>query len=84
MLNHCPNRARTAASGKAATCPLLVRGAYPSILLVKARPAVSAQFRHTLHQRIPASLLALYIALYAVRYAAWALGTEATTVVPCA
>ena len=42
----------------------------------KARPAVSAQFRHTLHQRIPASLLALYIAIYAVRYAGWALGTE--------
>lgn len=41
----------------------------------KAHPAVSAKFRRTLPQRLPVPLLALYTAIYAVRYAGWALGT---------
>lgn len=42
----------------------------------KATPTVSAQLRHALRQRLPAPLLALYTAIYAVRYTSWAIGTS--------
>jgi Ser/Thr protein kinase RdoA (MazF antagonist) len=41
----------------------------------KANASVSAQLRRTLSQRLAVPLLALYTALYAVRYASWAIGT---------
>lgn len=42
----------------------------------KAAAAVSARLRLALRQRLPAPLLALYTAVYSVRYAGWAIGTE--------
>jgi hypothetical protein len=41
----------------------------------KASPKVRAQLRRMLGERLPATKLALYVAIYAVRYASWALGT---------
>jgi aminoglycoside phosphotransferase len=42
----------------------------------KASAEVTAQLRRMLSQRLPAPVLALYIAIYAVRYASWAIGTS--------
>jgi hypothetical protein len=42
----------------------------------KARPAVIRRLWTEIEDRIPSDVLALYVALYAVRYASWAIGTR--------
>jgi Ser/Thr protein kinase RdoA (MazF antagonist) len=42
----------------------------------KAGPSIRAEFRHSLRQAAPGPLLALYVAIFAARYASWGIGTE--------
>jgi Ser/Thr protein kinase RdoA (MazF antagonist) len=42
----------------------------------KASPSIRAEFRDSLRRAAPGPLLALYVAIFAARYASWAIGTE--------